>query len=100
MINTEKIFYYLFLLWVVLLIVFNINATITFGHGLGDIYYLLLLFFITISISLVRVRQLKKGNKTGMVILLMSFVIVIIFFMLKLTLYRGPEYPWNGRLFL
>ena len=96
-----KIIYTLFVLWAVLVAILNLNANITFGHGLGDIYYLLFLLLLVIVASVVFFKIAKRLNETSATILFLFFVIaVVIAFTLKLTIYRGPEYPWNGKFFL
>lgn len=96
-----RIIYWLFILWSVLLAVLNLNANIVFGHGLGDVYYLLFLLFFVIVISIINFNKIGNTNKQVTATLLLIFMLVIVIaFTLKLTIYRGPEYPWNGRLFV
>jgi FtsH-binding integral membrane protein len=96
-----KIIYSLFILVAALTAVLNLNANITFGHGLGDIYYLLFLLFLVIIVSIIFFKTARHINRPSAAIFFLLFVLAIIFVVtLKLTIYRGPEYPWNGKFFL
>jgi len=95
--NLIKTTYWIFILWGVLVAVLNLNGNITFGHGLGDVYYLLLLLFFEILVSIITFKIPKNSNKQTTAILFLLFVLaIIISFTLKLTIFRGPEYPWDG----
>ena len=90
-----------YLIWSILIIVLNINGSIAFGHGLGDVIYLGLIFLFTVAFALAYYKWIRKSTyslwvKIFFVLLLIEILIV----MLKLTIFRGPEYPWNGRFFL
>ena len=96
-----KIAYCVYTLFILLIFILNINANITFGRGLGDAFYLSALFLIYISTSFLY-RKLKK-NKNGLYVsyfFMITLSAILISFALLLTILRGPEYPWNGKLFL
>lgn len=96
-----KVTYWLFILWSVLVATLNLNATIAFGHGLGDLYYLSILLLFVVFISIVIFKLPKITNNQISAILLLSFILVImIVFTLKLTIFRGPEYPWDGNVLI
>jgi hypothetical protein len=77
-------------------------AGLTFGHGLGDLFYVYLqiVWIIILSIILTVIR--KRGKEVG--IILTAFIMVILFSSIiyityEFTINRGVEYPWNGRIF-
>src|SRR5688572_40013 len=84
------IIYYFFLVWATLIIVFNLSGKIAFGHGLGDAFYLLILLLVTILTTILWVRLKKYNNSVFSLILLILLTVIV--FMLKLTVYRGPEF--------
>ena len=94
--------YIIYLFWLVPVVTLTINGNITFGHGLGDLYYLIaILFFTIISFFLyVRLKRKKILSKKNVYYFFLYNVFVVILFSLKLTIYRGSEYLWNGHLFL
>ena len=97
----SKIVYWVFVLWAVIIILLNLNANIAFGYGLGDVYYLLSLVFFLIVISVINFKVLRgKENHLANIFLLLFIFVIVIAFTLKLTIYRGSEYFWNGKLFL
>ncbi len=99
--KTLKVTYWLFMVWSALVVISNLNAGITFGHGLGDIYCLVLLLLLIIVISIVVFKVLRNTSDKISIISFLLFILgIVIVFSLKLTVYRGPEYPWNGELFL
>jgi len=90
--------YVLLTIWVIVL---NINGYIGFGHGLGDVFTLGAIFLISVFLSfiyIIEVRILKKtlGKLIFMGVLLADIIVIV----LLLTIFRGPEFPWNGNLFL
>ena len=96
----SKITFYFYVLFVCMVTFFVIKGVFTFGHGLGDLYYLIgLIGFLVIAIVL-RVRYFKKIEIRVELFFITSIWVVIIFIILKLTIYRGAEYLWNGRFFL
>lgn len=71
---------------------------ISFGAGLGDVLWYMLLFLVTFSHLCLTLYFGKTGilEHTYLVIL---FLIISIYISLKATLWRGAEYRWNGSLF-
>lgn len=89
------------IIWSVAIIILNLNGNITFGHGIGDFVYSFLVFlfvllFYFIYYQIVRNRKEKIWIITYSIIVVLEVLLVI----LKLTIYRGAEYPWNGKIFL
>ena len=98
----NRIVFFIYLLWVLLVMFFNFRGDITFGHGLGDLYYLIVLFFLTLLAIFFYTRVTKGSYNNTVVVYLFAIylLIVIVSFYFKLTILRGAEYPWNGKLFL
>jgi len=90
--------YGVFMVWAAL--VFILSGKIAFGNGLGDVFIYLLLAVCIVVVFLVK-RHLSKPENLGKDFLLLILVgFIMIGFTLKMTVGRGPEYPWNGKLFL
>lgn len=90
-----------YLVIIVLIVILVMNANMTFGHGMGDIYYLGFILFIGIIASLIWFIILKKNfSKIANAIFYCFLVVELILIIIKLTILRGAEYPWNGNLFL
>lgn len=67
---------------------------IAFGHGLGDILYVVAILLL--SLVFIPLVILKRSASN------FSFVVGCIFFvylLLNSTVFRGSEYPWNGHVF-
>ena len=95
-----NIWHIIFVLWALLLLGLNLNGNISFGHGLGDIYYLIFLVLFVSIMMLIGIKSFKKMSALGQVVFLIFQLGGIALFMLQLTIIRGPEFSWNGRLFL
>lgn len=75
---------------------FFITGNMTFGHGLGNLYYLL---YLVLIIILFLITYIVKDKFFRWIILILISVILT-FLILKLTVFRGGEYSWNGNLFI
>jgi len=95
-----NIWHIIFVLWALLLLGLNLNGNISFGHWLGDIYYLIFLVLFVSIMMLIGIKSFKKMSALGQVVFLIFQLGGIALFMLQLTIFRGPEFSWNGRLFL
>lgn len=96
-----NVIFFCYLVWTICIIVLNLNANITFGRGLGDIFYLIELIVISIILAVAFFKVKKHTeNKFAVMLLCIIMVLTIIFFLLKLTIWRGAEYIWNGNIFL
>lgn len=71
---------------------------ITFGQGLGDMFYVILLMSLMIFYAVVLYKNIQ-GRINQQIILSVVSILFIILFTLKMTIYRGIEYPWNGNIF-
>lgn len=92
----------IYTIWVVLIVSLCLSGKITFGHGLGDLYYLAGLVLLTLLFLTIFLRIRKKVVENPMMTYasLFCIVLIIVIFSLKLTFFRGSEYPWNGAVFL
>lgn len=95
-----KIAKYIFTLYIsltVLVIILSLQGRITFGHGLGDLFYMI---FIVIAGLMIGLLLFKKDFEHFRVILLILALFLLVFMSLKLTVFRGPEYKWNGKILI
>jgi len=53
------------MLWALLLPGLNLNGNISFGHGLGDIYYLIFLVLFVSIMMLIGIKSFKKMSALG-----------------------------------
>jgi hypothetical protein len=71
---------------------------ISFGWGLGDILWYPFLYGWTIFQSYITIKKRTKRKRT----LIWTSLFAILFFSfisLMATVWRGQEYPWNGKIF-
>ena len=74
---------------------------LTFGHGLGDLFYILYLAIALIIITILFIAVKRDSNNSPLsFILLLSIITSLAFFIANLSYFRGTEYPWNGKLFI
>ena len=71
---------------------------ISFGAGLGDIMFYALIYLLLL-LQIVLTLILRKKNKTVFRTLTLIFFSTTVLIVLKATIWRGNEYPWNGHLF-
>ncbi len=98
----SRIAFFSYLLWVSIVVFLNFKGDITFGHGLGDLYYLIFIVSLTI-LSLIFYVRINKGNfanKKMIYLFIVYLIVIVVSFCLKLTLFRGAEFPWDGNIFL
>ncbi len=97
-----RIAFFSYLLWFSFVVFLNLKGDIAFGHGLGDLYYLIFLVSLTI-LSLIFYLRIIKGylaNKKMIYLFIVYLIVIVVSFSLKLTLFRGAEFPWDGNIFL
>lgn len=82
------------LILIFMLVIMNLAGYITYGKGLGDIFYLGMFIFITFLIIYFMYIE-KKDYKITFILI----TLLIIFNICLLTIFRGREYPWNGSFF-
>lgn len=97
--NSFMILYFIFL---ILITIGNWNGYIRFGLGLGDLIYLVLIVFIFFISLIVYIRSLKRGSNIftlGDKTFIVFCILFSIFLLLKITVFRGDESLWDGKVF-
>lgn len=76
------------------------GVRLTYGVGLGGWFYIIksTLAFI-IFLILINIKKINK-NKVSKRTITTFLYLVILFFVYSLTLGRGGEYRWNGKVFM
>jgi hypothetical protein len=87
----------LYLIWTISILILIFSGKATFGQGLGDLLYLILLTILQIFFCYLFYLNIKGRINFPLVISLLLIIIVILF-TLKMTIWRGIEYPWNGNI--
>lgn len=80
------------------MLVLIFSGKIVFGQGMGDLFYLILLIILQIIFGYIFFLNIKK-KVTFPIIMAILLIVCVLLFTLKMTVYRGIEYPWNGSLF-
>jgi len=94
------------LIWTVLLsiiVYFNSKGKIHFGLGLGDVFISILIVVVILIVVAFTLFKFKGGiddylNIKGQIIYFLAFFFLV-FIILKMTIFRGIESPWNGQIF-
>lgn len=88
----------LILLFILILIALQLfTGNIAFGHGLGDLFYFGIIYFVLL-IHLCFTFFVRNKDVTYYKVLSIIFLLFIIGIIFKATILRGPEYPWNGNI--
>jgi uncharacterized protein YhhL (DUF1145 family) len=86
-----------------LVLYFGLNDSIAFGHGLGDIIYILFIIAIAIlhavALLLIYVQQKKGRWKNASKVAAIIFGLLAIWIAYSFTFGRGGEFSWNGQVF-
>lgn len=96
MINLKKWFNILFYCYLVLSVLMNfscLNGYLSFGNGLGDLYYLVfstVVFFITLIVYFYG-KSMQNRTNSNMIFGIVLIIITMIILILKLTVLRGAE---------
>ncbi|PUZ24222.1 hypothetical protein GA0116948_107198 [Chitinophaga costaii] len=90
-----SVLFWVFIFYILLIIVSNLVGLVTFGRGLGDIYFLIWII-VSVILSICLKFFVNKFD---------AFVVVVgmllsIFITLEISIWRGIEYKWNGHIFL
>lgn len=87
-----------YLIWTITILTLSLMGKVVFGQGAGDLFYLILLVLLQIISGYIFFRNLKGSIGFP---LLISFLLIVsmVLFSLKMTIWRGLEYPWNGSVF-
>ena len=94
----STIFSIIYFIWTTAMLILILKGKVTFGHGLGDFFYLILLLILLIVFAYLFFLNMKKKISLPIIISFIQ-VVIIVLFMLKMTVWRGIEYPWNGSVF-
>lgn len=89
--------YYGFTVYIVFICLCVVTGALTFGHGLGDMYYLIGVGLAFILISIMKFAD--KSNIAGLFIVI-AIILISVSVGLKLTIWRGVEYSWDGHIFI
>jgi hypothetical protein len=100
----SKIFYgsfLIFLTWAVTVLALSLNSNITFGGGSGDLFYIILLGGVVLSLSAGLVLYItgRLQDVRWIYFFIGVMLITMTYFTLKFTLLRDGEYRWNGKVF-
>jgi tetratricopeptide repeat protein len=90
------------LLYCVSVILLVFAEKIDFGWGLGGLghLYLHILWVALIIVTIVFVSRKQKRSNTLLSIMISAITIICLFFSIRsFTVDRGPEDPWDGRIF-
>lgn len=79
-------------------IIVTFFKSISFGHGLGDIVGYIALYLGTL-VHLILTLALRNKDTAAHIALFLIFSTFIVIIALEATIYRGPEYRWNGNIF-
>lgn len=105
---TSKLLSFLFwagvtYLVLILIFIFKGGVHLEFGHEIADLLYVFLM--VCSIVSLITIKLLSAGlstnarRKANLMMFLVLFI-SITFFTYKITYGRGPQFPWNGKIFI
>mgnify|MGYP000586331167 CR=1 FL=1 len=85
----------LIILSILCIMSFFFRGRLTFGHGLGDVAYFIFLYSSTFIYCLI---YLFLRNDTSIIVYIIAvlFLVISIYLFLKLSIWRGNEYRWDG----
>ncbi len=92
--------YIIYTLVSILIISGDLFGSVTFGYGLGDWLYVVAAISIWIAISIIVLIKRRKSEGIIQLVITAVMIIVTVYLVLKVTLFRGLEYGWNGDLFI
>lgn len=87
---------YLILVIQTMIAILSLNGKLTYGYGLGDVFYFSIYIGASIIISLIATILWRKKKNIRISNLL--FAILLLLNVLQITLLRGTEMPWDGRI--
>lgn len=80
----------------------TLTGHIYFGNGLGDLFYLLGMSFVSLVMLIVNIILTLQSDKTKYkklkLILGVISTLALLYFIYSFTLGRAIEYPWNGNI--
>ena len=94
---------FLTFIYLILILVFLFLGKISFGYGLGDLFYAIFIgisiFIQTIVLSIIHYYVKNERKLTWYSIISFIFLIICLNFTWDFTYGRGCERPWNGYAF-
>ncbi len=94
---------WLFVLFVVAATVLTFQGKLIFGHGLGDLVFVLGLGLLAIATTIINVviSRIQKTDVKGQIgkIVAWTYVVLALLILYMLTYGRGSEHLWNGDVF-
>jgi tetratricopeptide (TPR) repeat protein len=98
-----KILFGLTTIFLIAVIALTFIGDLTFGYGLGDLFYLMFtgfaLLIVTVTYFATKRIDFNKKKLTGGLISI-GLVLVMFVFVRLVTVDRGSEYKWDGHIFL
>jgi len=98
-----KILFGLTTIFLIAVIALTFIGDLTFGYGLGDLFYLMFtgfaLLIVTVTYFATKRIDFNKKKLTGGLISI-GLVLVMFVFGRLVTVDRGSEYKWDGHIFL
>ena len=98
-----KTYNWIVLIYLLIVAVLTFNSNITYGHGIGDLIYLIVLGVLVILqliITIIIYREQRiKFNPTKFYLCGTVFLFIALFYTWKFTIGRGSEFIWNGNIF-
>jgi hypothetical protein len=96
-----NISFIVFLTWIVFVIFGMLGGSLTFGNGLGDLAWLIIyLPLLAIGSILLRYIAIKNRHVFTVLLSVIFNIVTIAYTIYSLTIGRGPEFRWNGHLFI
>jgi len=90
----------LFIFWLVGLNFLVLFGPLTYGHGLGDLFQLAESVVVGVLIVFLCMFIDSKKSSLARWLGILVMVIYIVWYSLHVTFLRGPEYSWNGSIFM
>ncbi|WP_338791284.1 hypothetical protein [Bernardetia sp. MNP-M8] len=79
----------------IVIVILVMIGKMTFGYGLGDLFYIGL-----VAVSLIMNTFYLLIYKKRLNIIALINLCLFLYYILNLTVMRGVENPWNGSLFI
>ena len=97
-----NILYWTYLALNLLLFQLVLAGNMTFGHGLGDLFMLLAmgLLLLVIGLAVCLKSKVQKYIPFWNLLIGLAIIMSLVYFLLSLTIWRGPEMGWNGKIFI
>jgi hypothetical protein len=76
---------------------FKDTPKLTFGYGIGDIFFLILYMILFITQITISLYNLNRSNQYFKLITLGAIILLLL--ILNLTIWRGGEYPLSKGFF-